>query len=114
MPDPRMVTLASIGEGALEELFQECLRKVLSNIDDPNTDPKARRQIVMTFGITSEEDRRSAKVDMACTAKLAGAKAMSVNVFIGRHEGELAAVEAPKQEEMFPQPVGRPAAVESA
>lgn len=112
MVDTRQVTLAGMADGAMEELFHEALGKVLANIDDPNTDAKAPRSIVMAFRIAPEEDRHAAKVEMSCTTKLAGIRAVNVNVFIGRHEGVLAAVEAPRQEEMFPQPIGRPRAAE--
>lgn len=41
--------LGEIGEGALQEVFDEALTVVLKNISDPNTDQKKMRQIIVTF-----------------------------------------------------------------
>lgn len=34
MPEPKFLTLATLANGALEELFQEALKEVLKNLDD--------------------------------------------------------------------------------
>lgn len=106
--EPNLITLQNIGNGAAEELFQAALSAALENIDDPNTDPKAKRAVTLVFTFKTDEDRRAGYVEIACGTKLAGIRPVSTRVFIGRHEGMLAAAQAPRQEEMFPQPKGKP------
>lgn len=110
--ETREVTLGSFGDGVAEELFKAAMEQVLTNIDDPNTDPKAARSVTLRFDFKTEDDRRTSKIAVSCGTKLAGVRPASATVFIGRHDGRLSAREAPKQEDMFPQPVGRPVAVE--
>jgi len=116
METPADVTLATLAEGAPEELFREALRAVLANVDDPNTDWKARRRIQLTFDVATDEERRSAKVTVACSTKLAGIRPVATFVHIGRRGGVLAAVEAARNEELFPtdKQAGRPQAVPAA
>lgn len=109
---PQTMTLATVGEGALEELFQNALARVLANIDDPNTAAKAKRSLTLTLAFEVDENRRSSTVRLHVGTKLAGSVPHTVHVRIGQHEGELAAVEAMPQSEMFPQPHGVPRAVE--
>jgi hypothetical protein len=109
--DPRLVTLAGLASGAVEELWQAALAQVLENIDDPNTDADTKRKIALTFDIEPEESRKSAKITFRCAVKTAGVRAVGTSVFIGRHEGRLAAVEALAQEELFPRPAAKPALV---
>lgn len=112
MPEqPRTLTLSNLADGAAEELFQQALARVLENVDDPNTDAKARRVITLSFTVTPDEDRRTGKVAVSCSTRLAGISPMRVNIHIGRHDGRVAAVEALHQEELFPQPQARPALV---
>lgn len=47
--EPRYVTLAGLKGGALEELFQCELERVVSNARDLNTDWKAKRKIVVSL-----------------------------------------------------------------
>lgn len=109
--DPKTITLNDLGDGAAEELFQAALSQVLANIDDPNTEAKARRSISLTFSFGVEEDRRAGKIGISCSTKLAGVRPASATVFLGRHKGKLAAVAGPSQSEMFPSPIGVPVAV---
>lgn len=106
-----LVALGNIADGAAEELWQDALQKVLDNIEDPNTDEKAKREIVMRFTITPDGDRRHAKVAVGCTTKLCGVQAIKARLLIGKHLGRMVAREAERQEEMFPTPQGKPEAV---
>jgi hypothetical protein len=111
MTDVKAITLASIANGAAEELFADGLAKVLANITDPNTDHKKGRRITLTFDFWTDEDRRVGDVEIACALKLAAVKGVNVPIYIGRHEGALMAVEGPKQDDLFPKSDGRPRAV---
>ena len=112
--NPQHVTLTGVMDGAAEELFQQALSRVLENIDDPNTAPKAKRSITLTLSVEVDEERRNAKLYVDCKTKLAPSRPLSTHLHIGRHEGRMAAVEAFRQEEMFPTPNSRPAAVPAA
>jgi hypothetical protein len=102
------LTLETAGDGVAEELFQQALARVLTNIDDPNTEANAKRSITLTMSFEPSDDRRGSKVHIQCAMKLAGAKPVGTYIGIGRDNGQLAAVEALRQEEMFPIPVGAP------
>lgn len=110
---PQVITLASIADGAALELFQSALTRVLENIQDPNTDHKAKRSITLTTTFSSDdEDRKIGDVQIKVATKLAGMKGARTVAFYGRHQGQLVAVEHnPKQEELFPKPAGRPVPV---
>jgi hypothetical protein len=68
------VSLAEIRSGAVEELFQSALGKVLANIDDVNTSEKAKRSIVIKLEFTPKADRTATNIDVKVDVKLAGNK----------------------------------------
>ena len=111
MNEQKVVTLESLADGAAAELWQSALARVLENIDDPNTDFKAKRAIRLEFEFVANEDRNVGAVGVKCSTKLAGVKGVTTVVYIGRQEGELVAVEQPRQEELFPKPDARPRAL---
>ena len=101
------VTLGTIAGGALEELFGAELTKVLANIQDVNTDPKAKRSIGIKLEFAPSEDREMTEVKVTCNAKLAGLLTVKTRAFLGRQNGRLVAVEHdPKQSKLFDD--GRP------
>lgn len=106
--EPREITLTSFMEGAAEQLFQEALAKVYASIDDPNTEPKATRRIALVFDVSCDSDRRSGSIEVECTTKIPGPRAIETAIIFGRHQGRFTAVEPFRQEDLFPQPAGRP------
>lgn len=96
------VTLDSIAGGALVELFDAELNRILSNITDPNTDTKAKRVMTIQIKFTPNRDRDVADVELTCSAKLAGIMTVSTQLFMGKHKGKLIAVESdPRQSTLF-------------
>lgn len=96
----------------MSELFREELVRVLSNIADPNTDEKAKRSISMTVTFKPNRDRDVADVQIACSSKLAGFTKVDSQLFIGRQQGKLVAVESdPRQSNLFDPPKPAPVAV---
>lgn len=96
------VTLDTLGGGALSELFAAELGRVLANLADPNTDEKMKRSITMTVSFKPNRDRDVADVDIACHSKLAGISKVSTQLFVGRQQGKLIAVENdPRQSNLF-------------
>jgi hypothetical protein len=98
------VKLDTIGAGALMELFDAELARVLANITDPNTDTDAKRVITMQVKFKPNRDRDVAGVELTCSSKLAGIRTVQTTLFMGRQGGALIAVENdPRQGNMFDQ-----------
>lgn len=108
------VTLVSIGQGALVQLFDIELERVLKNIADPNTDAKSTRVITLKVTIKPNEERSIGDVHLSATSKVASSKPTTTIVYMGRSKGQLMAVESnPAQSSLFdvPKPVPVPASV---
>lgn len=107
------VTLDTIGSGALIELFDAELARVLDNITDPNTEAKQKRTITVKVTFAPNENRDLADVNLTCNSKLAGIKTVGTRLYVGKTRGKLVAVENdPRQTALFDQPQpARPAAV---
>lgn len=112
MKDPRMVTLSNFQAGALEELFGVAMADVLENIDNPNTDWKPKREITLKITFEPNEKRNQVIATPRLTTKLAGVAQTGTTLFLGRHEGEPSAIEAPNQSDLFQTPAGRPKPVD--
>lgn len=95
-------TLDTLANGALLELFGAELARVLTNIQDPNTDHKAKREIALRITFKPDENRDVTDILVAASCKLAGIKAVRSQLFIGKQNGKLVAVESnPKQPGLF-------------
>lgn len=98
MASERIVSLDTLGNGAAMEMFGDELQRVLDNIIDPNTDPKAIREVTLKVKIKPDEDREMGNVTIATASKLAPVKSVDTIVFIGQVEGKAIATERnPKQ-----------------
>lgn len=86
------LTLESVAGGAAVELFDREFRKVLDNILDPNTDPTAARSVKIEIKIKPTEDRESGTVSVVVGSKLATAKPVAAQIFMGMHNGKPTAV----------------------
>jgi hypothetical protein len=101
----QVVTLDTLGGGALAELFSAELARILANIADPNTDPGTKRGIVISISFKPNRDRDVADVELKCSSKIAGIMTVQTQLFIGKHQGKLIAVESdPRQSTLFDQP----------
>lgn len=97
--EDRKINVLSIGNicnGALPELFNRELDKVLENINDPDTDADKKRSITIELVFVPFSDRSGAAVELKAKTKLVGVPSVGSTVFIGKHEGRLVAV--PKDE----------------
>ena len=65
------INLEQLGDGRAVAQVDECLRKVVRNITDPNTDPKAKRTVKLTITLTPAADRKTAEIEYKAEAKLA-------------------------------------------
>lgn len=90
---PNAISFDTIAGGAAAEKFQGELSKVLANIDDPNTPATKKRTITVKITFTPNKDRSEAVllVDSNCT--LVASEQCDTHVFLGRHKGNLIAIE---------------------
>lgn len=68
------VTLSSLKDGALEELFQYELAKVLDNLADTNTDKKKKRSITINLEMIPNEDMSMVQTTFSVKSSLAPIK----------------------------------------
>lgn len=101
----KKVTLETIGGGALRELFNAELERVMVNIRDVNTDPAQKRTITMTVEFKPGAKREDAEVKLKCKSSLAGILTVNTQIFMGMKDGKLVAVESDlKQGALFDKP----------
>ena len=89
------ITLVNLGGGAAIEKFQEEFAKVVQNIMDPNTDPKAKREVVLKVIFQPNQERNWTALKIEALAKLAPNTAYATRAFVGldRQSGKAVACE---------------------
>ncbi|WP_324173578.1 hypothetical protein [Staphylococcus pseudintermedius] len=75
------VKLSELGQGALQELFESELEKVIENINDINTDPTKKRKITMTIDIKSDEYREIIFADAKVKSNLVSMDSTGIKFF---------------------------------
>ncbi len=99
---PELVTLENLGNGAIPEMFQAALNRVLKNIGDVNTEWKAKRSITIETGFAPFDDRSGADISLAVNVKLAQSRRASTRMFMAyRGEDVRAYPQHPNQLLMF-------------
>lgn len=89
--EPETISLTTICDGGVPEVFERELREVLANITDPNTDPEAARAITIKFVFKPYEDRSGAHVAFTCKPALQPVQMRKSQLFLSRHSGQLKA-----------------------
>ena len=94
-----LLNVNEIADGALQEKLNAAMRKVLENMQDPNTPYKVKRGITVKLGFTQTESRNDAVVDVSVETKLAPASPIQTMMSIGKdlRNGEVYAEEYGKQ-----------------
>jgi len=80
------VALGTIQRGAVLELFDEELRKVLANIEDENTVANQERSITIKISIKPDKTRRTGEVKVQVSSTLAKVKPTESFVFFDRDD----------------------------
>lgn len=116
LTNPDALCFDNLGGGAAREKFDDALAEVLRNIQDPNTDAKTVREIVLRVRIHPDEQRQEAGITIACIPKLAEPKVFPSRVFFGRAVGgRLSAYEINAgQMDLFPKTKGNVVGLETA
>lgn len=77
------VDLSSFAEGALQEKFDKEFQKVIENIQDPNTEWKKPRKLLMELTFRTDEDRELSIVSIVAKSTLALSKDATAKILIG-------------------------------
>lgn len=75
-------TLGTIAGGAVEMRVAEEIEKVLRNIDDPNTDAQAKREITVRLTFKPSKTRSSAELAVLVTSKLQPHSALEIDTYV--------------------------------
>lgn len=104
--EPETVTLATLGNGAAEEMFAEAMQKVLASLDDANQPAKKKRTLTVTVSFTPlTEDRSACETEIAVGVKLPkrhSHKTTSYTAFDEKAKRYVAQEHDPRQKSMFP------------
>lgn len=77
------IKIGTLANGAVEERFNQALKEVLSNIQDPNTEHKVKRKISLTLTFVANENRDLASIDFDVKKTLAQPKNVRTAILIG-------------------------------
>jgi hypothetical protein len=94
------INLSTLAGGAAVDLVDHELTKVLTNIADVNTSPKAAREITLKIKIKPSDSREIANAEVSCVSKLAPVRPADTVLYLGKSpkDGKLVAVESnPRQ-----------------
>ena len=88
----RKIELQRIQNGAVLDLFDNELRKVIANIEDENTVANQERSITIKIAIKPDKTRRTGEVKVQASCTLAKVKPAESLLFFDRDEaGEFSA-----------------------
>lgn len=91
------VSLSTLASGAAVERFDHELQRVIDNIADYNTDPKAVREVSLKVKIRPNDDRSFSVVEIIATSKIAPIKPETTSLYLnGSHATEF----NPRQEKI--------------
>lgn len=88
-------SILEMARGAIMEQVDVEVSKVIENILDPNTEPKKKRQLVLTVDFIPSADRETVVVSANAKSKLQPNNAIQTSLFVGVNHatGELCATE---------------------
>jgi hypothetical protein len=96
------VTLFTLGDGVLNELFDRELERVVSDVLDLNSKASVVRTINIKIAIKPDENRNFGMVGISVKSSLGEPKPVGTQIFFGKKNGKVIAVEnVPQQSEMF-------------
>lgn len=101
--EPIELNIGNICEGAIPQLFELEVRRVLDNIADVSTIADAPRSIKIELKFTPAPDRKSAIVIAKCESKICGVEPKAGSIFFAKRAGGKleAFAEDPRQDRLF-------------
>lgn len=97
------IPLSGLKDGAVDEVYQAALAKVLENIYDPNTKAALKRKLVVTMVLKPSKDRSTAEVDIEVKTQLAPPLPIETVLVLAHEDGAVVGRE-PKQAALFHDP----------
>lgn len=86
--------LSGLASGGVQENFDMEVKKILENIQDPNTEADKPRKLVLTLTFLPDESRELVKLDSQVKLTLAPTKSVTTNLITGLNvNGEVEATE---------------------
>lgn len=99
MDEEQKISLTSIKDGAVVEMFDRCIDEVLENISDPNTEARKSREIVLKVKFSPTEDRGMIGISAQCATKLLAQEQLVTSAFV---RNGAAYENKPRQRSIFP------------
>lgn len=88
------LNLSSLASGGVQENFDMEVKKLLENIQDPNTEADKPRKLVLTLTLLPDESRELVKLDSQIKLTMAPTKSVTTNLITGLNvNGEVEATE---------------------
>lgn len=93
--EKQILNLEELAGGGLAEKVNSAMKKVLENMQDPNTPWKVKRSITVKMAFTQNEDRDDTAVELSVDTKTAPASPIITRMAIGKNleSGEIFAEE---------------------
>ena len=86
--DNEDLTLSSIGEGIVEELYEDGLQKILANIADEATNRVKPRKLVIEFTFEAEDEGNELEIHISSRVTLAPRKGRKARAYMGFYGGK--------------------------
>jgi hypothetical protein len=77
----KVASILELSNGAVLKKIDQAYATVLDNIRDINTDPKKKRQIVITMTVTSDAERKNQMIESKVVTKLVPSDSIRMNLF---------------------------------
>lgn len=90
-------SILEMARGAIMEQVNLEVGKVVNNILDPNTDPKKKRSLTLTFEFSPSADRTQVGLKATAKSKLEPNNAIQTALSIGTVSGQVVAMEMVSQ-----------------
>lgn len=97
----REISLDTLANGGLRERFEDGLQRLLQNIQDPNTDPKATRKLSVILTWKPDKERYAAGVGIEVKVSLADHEGLATTIFMGFDGLKVVARENDLQRSLF-------------
>jgi len=110
MDQSAVVNLNNLAKGAVMELFEYELGRVVGNIRDPNADTKKKRRITVSVDIAPYSDRSGAEITTTVVARLVPINAVKSTLYVGMVDGEPKAFTRDIRQEELPFDAAHPEA----
>ena len=81
------VSIRDLKGGAAIELVDAEIEKCINNITDPNTEPKAVREVTLKVKLVANQERDSLSIGLQASSKLAPDKSVGAVAFIATVQG---------------------------